>query len=58
MDLTYLKNVVLGGFISGELPATSSLVPVFEQLLQFSPEEDAKVKAKAAEASKSFWAIR
>ena len=57
VDMTYLKNVVLGGLISGELPAKSSLVPVLEKLLQFSPDEHARVKKKALEQPTSFWSL-
>lgn len=44
LDLTYLKNVILGGFESGELPAKSSMLPVLGRLLEFSSEELERVK--------------
>jgi hypothetical protein len=44
LDLNYLKNVILGGFESGELPATSSMLPVLARLLEFSGDELARVK--------------
>lgn len=43
LDLTYLKNVILGGFESGELSTRSStrssMLPVLARLLEFSPTE-------------------
>ena len=39
LDLTYLKNVILGGFESGELSTRSSMLPVLARLLEFSPAE-------------------
>jgi len=44
LDLTYLKNVILGGFESGELPTKSSMLPVLGRLLEFSSEELERVK--------------
>ncbi|KAK9905843.1 hypothetical protein WJX75_007487 [Coccomyxa subellipsoidea] len=44
LDLTYLKNVILGGFESGELPAKSSMLPVLGRLLEFSPKELDRVR--------------
>lgn len=44
LDLHYLKNVILGGFESGELPAKSSMLPVLARLLEFSNEELARMK--------------
>ncbi|CAL8472196.1 g11738 [Coccomyxa elongata] len=44
LDLTYLKNVILGGFASGELPANSSMLPVLGRLLEFSSEELDRVR--------------
>jgi len=43
VDLTYVKNVLLKGFVSGELDPQSSLVTVLSRLLEFSPEELAKI---------------
>lgn len=51
MNLEYLKNVVLSGFYTGQLPPTSPLVPVLAKLLQFSPQESDRVAAKASQAS-------
>ena len=42
LDLTYLKNVILGGFESGELSTRSSMLPVLARLLEFSPAEVSK----------------
>ena len=39
LDLTYLKNVILGGFEMGELSTRSSMLPVLARLLEFSPAE-------------------
>lgn len=39
LDLTYLKNVILRGFESGELSTKSSMLPVLARLLEFSPAE-------------------
>ena len=39
VDATYLKNVLIGGFESGELPASSQMLPVLARLLAFSPAE-------------------
>lgn len=55
LDVDYLKAVLLKGFESGELPATSGLLPVLARLLHFSPEEVATAshvrrKAPAAKA--------
>lgn len=48
LDLTYLKNVILGGFESGELSTRSSMLPVLARLLEFSPAElDRARKPKA-----------
>ena len=48
LDLTYLKNVILGGFESGELSTRSSMLPVLARLLEFSPAElDRASKPKA-----------
>lgn len=47
VDLEYLKNVVLSGFQSGELPPSSSMLAVLARLLQFSPAEVEGVKARA-----------
>ncbi len=44
LDLTYLKNVILGGFESGELPAKSSMLPVLARLLEFSSQELDRVR--------------
>merc|ERR1711977_90659 len=43
VDLNYLKNVVLKGFESGELSPNSSLTTVLSRLLEFSPEDLAKI---------------
>jgi hypothetical protein len=55
VDLEYLKNVVIGGFESGELPASSQMLPVLARLLQFSPAELQRVRSskKAAGAAAS-----
>ena len=45
VDGDYLKNVLLGGFESGELPARSALLPVLARLLAFSPAELARARA-------------
>ena len=39
LDLTYLKNVILRGFESGELSTKSSMLPVLARLLEFSQAE-------------------
>jgi hypothetical protein len=44
LDLNYLKNVILGSFESGELPARSTMLPVLARLLEFSSEEMERVK--------------
>lgn len=46
VDLEYLKNVVIGGFESGELPASSHMLPVLARLLQFSPAELARIQSR------------
>lgn len=46
MDTTYLKNVILGGFESGELPASSQMLPVLGRLLQFSPAEMERIQKR------------
>ena len=48
MDTEYLKNVVLGGFESGELPPSSSMLPVLARLLEFSPAELARARSRPA----------
>ena len=35
----YLKAVLVGGFESGELPASSALLPVLARLLEFGPDD-------------------
>lgn len=45
VDVTYVKNVLLKGFESGELDPHSSLVTVLSRLLEFSPEELKKIPA-------------
>ena len=48
LDLTYLKNVILGAFESGELSTRSSMLSVLARLLEFSPAElDRARKPKA-----------
>ena len=48
LDLTYLKNVILGGFEMGELSTRSSMLPVLARLLEFSPAElDRAMKLRA-----------
>lgn len=47
----YLKNVLLGGFESGELPARSAMLPVLARLLAFSPAEVARAQAGAKVAT-------
>lgn len=54
VSLEYLKNVVLSGFYTGQLPPTSPLVPVLAKLLQFSPQESRQIAAKAAQASQAY----
>ena len=39
VDVEYLKAVLLGAFQSGELPPTSTMLPVLARLLAFSPDE-------------------
>ena len=45
VDVTYVKNVLLKGFESGELDPHSSLFTVLSRLLEFSPEELKKIPA-------------
>ena len=52
MDISYLKNVLIGAFEAGELPATSAMVPVLARLLEFSPQETERIRAKAAAAAR------
>lgn len=53
MNTEYLKNVLLGGFASGELPVASPLFRVFAMLLHFTPQEVAQTQAKAAQTGRS-----
>ena len=46
VDLEYLKNVLIGGFESGELPVSSHMLPVLERLLQFSPAELQRIQQR------------
>jgi hypothetical protein len=43
----YLKGVLVGGFESGELPPASALRPVLSRLLEFGPDDDARIDAAA-----------
>ena len=46
VDLEYLKNVLIGGLESGELPASSHMLPVLARLLQFSPAEQQRIQQR------------
>jgi hypothetical protein len=48
VDLTYVKNVVLKGFESGELSPHSPLLSVLSRLLEFSPEELGRIPKHSA----------
>ena len=39
VDVEYLKAVIFNAFRSGELPKTSSMLPIIARLLHFSPQE-------------------
>ncbi|KDD76266.1 hypothetical protein H632_c292p2, partial [Helicosporidium sp. ATCC 50920] len=55
VDVGYLKNVVLQGFQSGELPSHTSMLLVLARLLEFSPAELAGIQARdKASASAAF----
>ena len=53
LDADYLKAVLLKGFESGELPRTSSMLPVLARLLHFSQDElhRAQTPRKAAKSA-------
>lgn len=44
IDVDYIKNLLVTGFESGQLPSDSPLVPVLISILSLSPEEAARVK--------------
>jgi hypothetical protein len=63
VDCTYLKNVLVDAVEAGELVAHKSMLPVFEQLLQLSPVEAARLAAgprphkKGAQAAATFFGV-
>lgn len=53
INVEYLKGVLVGAFESGEFPRSSSMLPVLQRLLQFSPSDMDRIhrqKRKAAAA--------
>lgn len=53
LDVDYLKAVLLKGFESGELPCSSSMLPVIARLLHFSKEEMQTAQQQAKKAGKA-----
>ena len=51
VDVDYLKAVLLNGFQSGELPRTSTMLPIIARLLHFSPEEFRAVQSLPRKSS-------
>ena len=46
LDVEYLKNVLLNGFESGELPGSSAMLPVLARMLHFSRAELDRAQTK------------
>eukprot|EP00798_Chlamydomonas_sp_ICE-L_P019140 gene19140-25748_t len=42
-DVSYMRSVIISGFMSGELPKEGSIFPVLSRLLRFTPQETDKI---------------
>eukprot|EP00798_Chlamydomonas_sp_ICE-L_P002346 gene2346-8648_t len=42
-DVSYMRSVIISGFVSGELPKVGSIFPVLSRLLRFTPQETEKI---------------